>query len=114
MTYSAGVGRTGTLTTIDMELQRAEQEDMVDPFNLVQKLREQRNFMVQAEAQYIFLHDAILEGIQTAKTEVFATKLSNKVEKLAEKNEEKETGYKQEFMVRLCSKECTINYNVMI
>ena len=39
LTSSAGVGRTGTLITIDVELQRAMKEGMVDPFNFVAKLR---------------------------------------------------------------------------
>ena len=43
------MGRTGTLITIDVELQRAMKEGVVDPFNCVTELREQRNFMVQTE-----------------------------------------------------------------
>ena len=82
-----------------MELQRAEKESLVDPFNSVLKLRQQRNFMVQAEAQYVFLHDAILEGSQSGKKEVFASELRKKMEELEEKSDENESGYKQEFMV---------------
>ena len=48
-TLSAGVGRTGTLICIDVELQRARQEGVVDPFNLTLQMRNQRNHMVQTE-----------------------------------------------------------------
>ena len=46
---SAGVGRTGTLICIDVELQRARQEGLVDPFNFTLQMRQQRNHMVQTE-----------------------------------------------------------------
>ena len=55
-TCSAGVGRTGTLVTVDVELQRAQKEGMVDPFNYVLQMRQQRNHMVQTEV-YTYYHD---------------------------------------------------------
>ena len=73
----------------------------MDPFNLVRELREQRNHMVQAEAQYIFLHDAILEGAQSGKTEVSANELCKQMELLKETNLEGESGFKEEFEVCL-------------
>ena len=60
---SAGVGRSGTFISLDIELQRAAMEDLINPFTRVLELRKDRNYMVQTEIQYIFLHDAILEGI---------------------------------------------------
>ena len=49
LTHSAGVGRTGSLICIDVELQRAKQESVVDPFNFTLQMRHQRNHMVQTE-----------------------------------------------------------------
>ena len=46
---SAGVGRTGTFIVIDVELQRACNELIVDPFGTVMKLRENRSNIVQTE-----------------------------------------------------------------
>ena len=46
---SAGVGRTGTLIGLDVELQRATREGVVDPYNFVLHMRDQRNLMVQTE-----------------------------------------------------------------
>ena len=98
---SAGVGRTGTLITIDTELQRADKEKCLDPFNFVNQLREQRNHMVQTEAQYIFLHDAILEGALSGKTEVPVEHLTRHMKGLEALDEDEESGYKKEFQVGL-------------
>ena len=47
--FSAGVGRTGTFIGLDVELQRASGEGVVDPYNFVLHMRDQRNLMVQTE-----------------------------------------------------------------
>ena len=51
-TFSAGVGRTGTLITIDAEMQRAEHERELNPYQFVRQMRENRNHMVQTEVYY--------------------------------------------------------------
>ena len=50
--YSAGVGRTGTLVSIDVEMQRAEHEQEVNPYSFVRNMREDRNHMVQTEVSH--------------------------------------------------------------
>ena len=58
---SAGVGRTGAFIVIDSMLERMKQEKTLDVYGHVTCLRAQRNYMVQTEDQYIFIHDALLE-----------------------------------------------------
>lgn len=45
--FSAGVGRTGSYIAIDVELERAKTEGVVDVHNFVQLMRTQRINMVQ-------------------------------------------------------------------
>ncbi|KAL5487212.1 hypothetical protein EMCRGX_G019787 [Ephydatia muelleri] len=93
---SAGVGRTGTFLAIDVELQRAKAERVVNPFLYVKEMRKCRNLMVQTEDQYVFLHDAILEGLTYCDTVIPAEKLDEKVARL-EKTRGGQTGYQTEF-----------------
>ncbi|XP_037071420.1 receptor-type tyrosine-protein phosphatase S-like, partial [Pollicipes pollicipes] len=72
---SAGVGRTGCFIAIDSMLERIRSEATVDVYGHVTCLRAQRNYMVQTEDQYIFIHDALLESLVAGNTEVPARNL---------------------------------------
>ncbi|XP_078093453.1 receptor-type tyrosine-protein phosphatase H-like isoform X2 [Mustelus asterias] len=62
---SAGVGRTGTLIALDYLLQQIEHEDVIDVYGIVHKMRCNRPLMVQTEPQYVFLHQCMLDRIQS-------------------------------------------------
>ena len=47
--YSAGVGRTGTFITLDVQLKRIKKEGTVDIFGFVRNMRYKRCYMVQTE-----------------------------------------------------------------
>ena len=51
MQYSAGVGRSGAFVIIDAMLQSAKNKKIVDVFNYVQVLRNNRISMVQTEVR---------------------------------------------------------------
>lgn len=72
---SAGVGRTGTYIGIDAMLEGLEAENKADVYGYVVKLRRQRCLMVQVEAQYILIHQALVEYNQFGETEVSLAEL---------------------------------------
>ncbi|CAI4231085.1 unnamed protein product [Auanema sp. JU1783] len=72
---SAGIGRTGAFIAVDIMLERLRYESTVDIFGCVTALRGQRSYMVQTEDQYVFIHDAVLDAVNSGSTEVPAAKL---------------------------------------
>ncbi|XP_063779570.1 receptor-type tyrosine-protein phosphatase mu isoform X8 [Pseudophryne corroboree] len=72
---SAGAGRTGCFIVIDIMLDMAEREGVVDIYNCVRELRSRRVNMVQTEEQYVFIHDAILEACLCGDTSISASQV---------------------------------------
>lgn len=71
LTGFAGIGRTGTFCTVDIALRRlralknvgatpAVAKQAVDIKQIVQRLRRQRQGMVQTKSQYVFCHEVIV------------------------------------------------------
>ncbi|XP_069719047.1 receptor-type tyrosine-protein phosphatase F isoform X14 [Phaenicophaeus curvirostris] len=81
---SAGVGRTGCFIVIDAMLERMKHEKTVDIYGHVTCMRSQRNYMVQTEDQYIFIHEALLEAATCGNTEVHARNLFAHIQKLTQ------------------------------
>ena len=63
---SAGVGRTGTFIAIDTLLQQIKEHHSVDIYGFACEMRQHRNHMIQTEAQYVFVHKAILHVVRPA------------------------------------------------
>ncbi|KAG8594243.1 hypothetical protein GDO81_001129 [Engystomops pustulosus] len=95
---SAGVGRTGCFIVIDAMLERIKHEKTVDIYGHVTLMRSQRNYMVQTEDQYSFIHDALFEAVACGNTEVPARNLYTYIQKLAQiETGEHVTGMELEF-----------------
>uniref|UniRef100_A0A8C3JC17 protein-tyrosine-phosphatase n=1 Tax=Calidris pygmaea TaxID=425635 RepID=A0A8C3JC17_9CHAR len=67
---SAGTGRTGCYIVLDVMLDMAECEGVVDIYNCVKTLCSRRINMIQTEEQYVFIHDAILEACLCGETSI--------------------------------------------
>ncbi|XP_057713012.1 receptor-type tyrosine-protein phosphatase S-like isoform X6 [Corythoichthys intestinalis] len=95
---SAGVGRTGCFIVIDAMLERIRHERTADIYGHVTLMRSQRNYMVQTEDQYSFIHEALLEAVACGNTEVAARSLYSYMQKLAKvESGEHVTGMELEF-----------------
>ncbi|XP_064408324.1 receptor-type tyrosine-protein phosphatase U isoform X2 [Latimeria chalumnae] len=67
---SVGAGRTGCYIVLDVMLDMAECEGVVDIYNCVKTLCSRRINMIQTEEQYVFIHDAILEACLCGDTAI--------------------------------------------
>jgi len=60
---------------IDCQLERLRYENSLDIYGCVRAIRAQRQYMVQTDDQYIFIHDALLDAAQSGSTEIPSSKL---------------------------------------
>lgn len=60
---SAGVGRTGTYMGLDIFMDHVLSNQIPPILDVVRKMRQDRNFMVQSQPQYVYLYEACRDGM---------------------------------------------------
>ncbi|XP_072026520.1 receptor-type tyrosine-protein phosphatase alpha-like isoform X2 [Amphiura filiformis] len=85
---SAGVGRTGTYIVIDSMMKQMHAEGKINVFGFLKRIRTQRNYLVQTEEQYVFIHDVLLDWLKVGNTRIRAKDLKTYVDRMTLPNEQ--------------------------
>ncbi|KAF0287130.1 Tyrosine-protein phosphatase 99A [Amphibalanus amphitrite] len=81
-------------------------------FGFLKYIRTQRNFLVQTEEQYIFLHDALLEAIESGETDIHRTFLRRYLHNLQTTEQDIYPWYNLDRQFRLVTREQPSDFNL--
>ncbi len=79
---SAGVGRTGAYILIDAMLKQMKARGELNLMAYLRHIRTQRNYLVQTEEQYVFVHDTLAEAVAAGETNIHRSYLTRYINSL--------------------------------
>ncbi|XP_002122575.2 receptor-type tyrosine-protein phosphatase alpha-like isoform X1 [Ciona intestinalis] len=95
---SAGVGRTGTYIVLDYLVNKLNNDNNIDVYDVIANLRTKRTEMVQSLDQYVFLHKLAMEIHLFGNTDVTKEDFTSRYTSLeSEDPESGKTGFETEF-----------------
>ena len=94
---SAGVGRTGTYILIDTMIEQIKDKGTINIPQFLLKIRQQRNFLVQTEEQYMLIHDALVEYLLSHDTEVRNGEINKYIQNLCKIPDDKTSLLKKQY-----------------
>lgn len=70
-------------------IRQIRKRNEVNIFGFLRHIRTQRNFLVQTEEQYIFIHDALLEAIESGETNISRDQFPKYIQMIQDETEQK-------------------------
>ena len=85
---------------IDSMMKQMHAEGKVNVFGFLKRIRTQRNYLVQTEEQYVFIHDVLLDWLKIGNTRIRGPDLKTYTDRMTMPDERGKVLLDDQFKVR--------------